>query len=44
MISLNDFYGFTHTPFSKSTPAKDLYPSRGHSRWLAPARWPPAQC
>jgi len=30
MISLNDFYGFTHTPFSKSTPAKDLYPSRGH--------------
>jgi len=30
MTSLNDFYGFTHTPFTKSIAAKDLYPSRGH--------------
>ena len=30
MTSLNDFYGFQHTPFTKSTAAKDLYPSRGH--------------
>jgi type II secretory pathway predicted ATPase ExeA len=30
MTSLNDFYGFTHSPFTKSIPAKDLYPSRGH--------------
>jgi general secretion pathway protein A len=30
MTTLNDFYGFTHTPFTKSTAAKDLYPSRGH--------------
>jgi type II secretory pathway predicted ATPase ExeA len=30
MTSLNDFYGFTHSPFTKSIAAKDLYPSRGH--------------
>jgi len=30
MTSLNDFYGFTHTPFTKSIPTQDLYPSRGH--------------
>jgi len=30
MISLNEFYGFQHTPFTKSVAAKDLYPSRGH--------------
>ena len=30
MTSLNDFYGFTQTPFSKSVAAKDLYPSHGH--------------
>ena len=30
MTSLNDFYGFSHTPFTKSIAAKDLYPSRGH--------------
>ena len=30
MTSLNDFYGFSQTPFSKSVAAKDLYPSRGH--------------
>jgi type II secretory pathway predicted ATPase ExeA len=30
MTSLNDFYGFTQTPFSKSVAVKDLYPSHGH--------------
>jgi len=30
MISLNEFYGFQHTPFTKSIAAKDLYPSRSH--------------
>ena len=30
MTSLNDFYGFTQTPFSKSVAAKDLFPSQGH--------------
>jgi general secretion pathway protein A len=30
MTSLNEFYAFHHTPFSKSIPVKDLYPSRGH--------------
>ena len=30
MTALNDFYGFSHTPFSKSMASQDLYPSRGH--------------
>ena len=30
MTRLNDFYGFTHSPFTKSIAAQDLYPSRGH--------------
>jgi general secretion pathway protein A len=30
MTSLNDFYGFSQTPFTKSIAAKDLYPSHGH--------------
>jgi general secretion pathway protein A len=30
MTSLNDFYAFKHTPFTKSIAAQDLYPSRGH--------------
>jgi type II secretory pathway predicted ATPase ExeA len=31
MTSLNEFYGFQHTPFAKSIAAKDLFPGRGHS-------------
>ena len=31
MTSLNEFYGFQHTPFTKSIAAKDLFPARGHS-------------
>jgi general secretion pathway protein A len=30
MTALNDFYGFSATPFSKSIPGPDLFPSRGH--------------
>jgi general secretion pathway protein A len=30
MTTLNDFYSFSHTPFTRSIPSKDLYPSRGH--------------
>ncbi len=30
MTTLNDFYGFSTTPFSKSIPTPDLFPSRGH--------------
>jgi type II secretory pathway predicted ATPase ExeA len=30
MSALNDFYGFSSTPFSKSIPGSDLFPSRGH--------------
>jgi type II secretory pathway predicted ATPase ExeA len=30
MTSLDEFYGFAHTPFTKSVAAKHLYPSRGH--------------
>ncbi|MFO7697406.1 MAG: AAA family ATPase [Anaerolineae bacterium] len=30
MTQLLDFYGFQHTPFTKSVAAKDLYPARGH--------------
>jgi len=30
MTALNDFYGFSTTPFSKSIPGPDLFPSRGH--------------
>lgn len=30
MITLNDFYGFTRTPFTKSIASKDLFPSHGH--------------
>jgi len=28
--ALNDFYAFSTTPFGKSTPGPDLFPSRGH--------------
>ena len=30
MTALNDFYGFTTTPFTKSIDSQNLYPSRGH--------------
>ena len=30
MTALNDFYGFSSTPFNKSIPGPDLFPSRGH--------------
>ena len=30
MTKLNDFYGFDSTPFTKSIPTENLYPSRGH--------------
>ena len=30
MTALNDFYGFSTTPFSKSIPGSDIFPSRGH--------------
>lgn len=30
MTALNDFYGFSVTPFSKSIAGQDLFPSRGH--------------
>jgi len=30
MITLNDFYGFDRTPFTKSIATQNLYPSRGH--------------
>jgi general secretion pathway protein A len=30
MTTLNDFYGFSATPFNKSIPGPDLFPSRGH--------------
>jgi general secretion pathway protein A len=30
MTALNDFYGFSATPFGKSIPGPDLFPSRGH--------------
>jgi general secretion pathway protein A len=30
MTALNDFYGFSTTPFNKSIPGPDLFPSRGH--------------
>ena len=30
MTALNDFYRFTTTPFSKSIPGPDLFPSRAH--------------
>jgi len=30
MTTLNDFYGFSLTPFTKSIASKHLYPSRGH--------------
>jgi general secretion pathway protein A len=30
MTALNDFYGFSATPFSKSIPGSHLFPSRGH--------------
>ena len=30
MTSLNDFYAFSHTPFTKSVSVKNLFPSRGH--------------
>jgi type II secretory pathway predicted ATPase ExeA len=31
MTSLNEFYGFQHTPFAKSIAARDVFASRGHS-------------
>jgi general secretion pathway protein A len=30
MTRLNDFYAFSHTPFTKSISVKHLFPSRGH--------------
>ena len=30
MTALNDCYGFSLTPFTKSIASQDLYPSRGH--------------
>ena len=30
MTQFNEFYGFRHTPFSKSVASKHLYPARGH--------------
>jgi len=30
MTRLNDFYAFSHTPFTKSVSVKHLFPSRGH--------------
>ena len=30
MTTLNDFYGFSLTPFTRSIASKDLFPSRGH--------------
>jgi general secretion pathway protein A len=30
MTTLNDYYGFSQTPFSRSIPTKDLFPARGH--------------
>jgi hypothetical protein len=30
MTTLNDFYNFSHTSFTRSIPSKDLYPSHGH--------------
>ena len=30
MTALNDFYGFSLTPFTKSVASNDLFPSRGH--------------
>ena len=30
MTALNDFYGFSSTPFNKSIPGPDLFASRGH--------------
>jgi len=30
MTILNDYYGFKQTPFSRSLPSPDLFPSRGH--------------
>ena len=30
MTSLNDFYGFARSPFTKSIATQNLYPSRGH--------------
>jgi len=30
MTTLNDFYGFKQTPFSRSIPTPDLFPAQGH--------------
>ena len=30
MTPLNDYFGFTHSPFGRNIPAKDLFPARGH--------------
>jgi type II secretory pathway predicted ATPase ExeA len=30
MTTLNDYYGFKQTPFSRSMPTPDLFPARGH--------------
>ena len=30
MTTLNDYYNFSQTPFSRAIPAKHLFPSRGH--------------
>lgn len=30
MTTLNEYYGFSQSPFSRSIPTKDLFPARGH--------------
>jgi type II secretory pathway predicted ATPase ExeA len=30
MTVLNDYYGFTQTPFSRSIPTAHLFPAHGH--------------
>jgi len=30
MTALNDYYGFSHTPFSRSVAPTDLFPAQGH--------------
>lgn len=30
MTTLNDYYGFKQTPFSRTIPTADLFPSRDH--------------
>ncbi len=30
MTTLNNYYNFSHTPFSRAISADNLFPSRGH--------------